>query len=331
MKDRILIFIMLLIFLSLLGKLFISGEKKEQSKPAAKNVVYESLDELAIFVTLENEIAANELGITYSGDRNIWAKDIRASILVSDSSKDTKNATADSDVKREPDYISMYPNLYATPQTEWEEVKEGQKTCFLTFDDGPSAYTKKVLDVLDEKGIKATFFVIGEEIALSKENEEILKEISDRGHIIALHTYCHDYGTIYKSVSAFLADYEKVFNLIEEITGQRPYIYRFPGGSYNKYMRRMRKELILEMERRGFIFYDWNVSAEDAVGNPTSYSIHKNISKDLARYQTPVILMHDGQTNKVTSQALSSVIEMIKKKGYNFDTLDHRKPCQFKW
>ena len=237
----------------------------------------------------------------------------------------------DVESKKTPEYANRYPNLYAIPKKEWEPAEEQGKICYLTFDDGPSKNTLQVLDVLDEYNIKAVFFVIGNEILLNEENQQILKEVSDRGHLIALHTYSHDYKKIYASVDSFLTDYEKVFNIIEEITGQRPFMYRFPGGSYNSSVKWIRKDIINEMERRGFIFYDWNVSGEDSVGYPTTYSIIKNIKKDLTRYQLPVVLLHDGQTNKVTADALRQVIEKIKEKGYEFGRLDERFPCQFSW
>jgi len=84
------------------------------------------------------------------------------------------------------------------------------------------------------------------------------------------------------------------------------------------------------MERRGFTYYDWNVSADDSIGTPTSYSIKKNIAKDLEKHNYPVILMHDSVINDLTAKTLPQIIDMIKDKGYEFDTLDHRKPCQFK-
>lgn len=303
MKEKFIIFIFLLVFLTLMGRLFLKSDDKKQAE--LHKLEFNNTEELEVFVTLENEIACNTSGIVMT--------------------------TPNSDINRDPDYVNLYTNLYAEPKTEWEDHIEGQKICYLTFDDGPSSNTLSVLDTLDKANVKATFFVIGEEVAASEENKEILREIVKRGHLIGLHTYCHTYSKIYASVNAFLTDYEKVFNLIEEVTGQRPYIYRFPGGSSNCYVKRFKKELTGEMERRGFIFYDWNVSGEDAVGAPTSYSIRKNINKDLTRYSFPVVLLHDGYSNQLTAKLLPAIIESIKNKGYSFETLEDRTPCQFKW
>lgn len=298
MKERHMILVMFVVLLMLVARLFTIPE---ESKLTIDLEAINSDEELQVFVTLENQIAANQ-------------------------------GTMSEDVDpKKPDYANRYPNLYAIPRTEWESVEEDQKICYLSFDDGPSDNTLMVLDILKEYDIKAIFFVIGEEIMLNERNQEILKEVADQGHMIALHTYCHDYRTIYSSVDAFLSDYEKVFSIIEEITGQRPFIYRFPGGSYNSSAKWIRRDIISEMERRGFVYYDWNVSGEDSVGTPTSYSILRNIKKDLTRYHLPVVLLHDGQTNKVTAKSLVKIIETIKENGYTFGRLDERTPCQFRW
>ncbi len=323
MKDKIIMLVLLIIFLSLIGRLFYDKAEEEIAGSIIGKIEYDSLDELALFVTLENEVELNKRGMVWKEGRNIWDFDITASITVGN------DYVTDGDLSREPDYVQHYPNLYAHSEAEYKSPDDGKKVCFLTFDDGPSANTLKVLDVLDEKNIKATFFVIGEEI--NEANASILKEVVNRGHHIGIHTYVHDYDKIYKSVDSFLKDYDKAFQRIEEVTGIRPYIYRFPGGSYNYYLKRIRKELVAEMERRGFIYYDWNVSGEDSVGSPTAYSIKKNISRDLNRYQCPVILLHDGQTNPLTAKVLGGIIDYIESKGYEFDTLNHREPCQFRW
>ena len=102
------------------------------------------------------------------------------------------------------------------------------------------------------------------------------------------------------------------------MTGQKTSIFRFPGGSTNRYGKAVISTLKKEMERRGFCFYDWNVSAEDMVGTPTRYSIRSNIFKDVFRYDEPL-----------TVSMLKDIIEEIRKGGYDFDTLDHRERCQF--
>lgn len=226
-----------------------------------------------------------------------------------------------------PDYVSLFPNLYAEPLNGYIYPDGEQKVAFLTFDDGPSIYTFNVLDILKEEGVKATFFVIGNN--MSEERIECLKRIIDEGHTLGLHTYSHEYNEIYNSVETFLKDYDKLNQFLYDELGIKTNIYRFPGGSYTTYNKHIRNDLIDEMSRRGYVYYDWNVSAEDSVGNPTAYSIMKNINKDVFRFSTPVILMHDSEANALTAKLLPEIIYEIKEKGYTFDTLDKRLPVHF--
>lgn len=227
---------------------------------------------------------------------------------------------------RKKNYMKLYPDMYV------ESIKpviqlERKKVAYLTFDDGPSYITSDILNTLDDYEAKATFFILG--CTITEEGEECLKEMVDRGHTIGIHTYSHNYRSIYSSVEAFLDDFYKDYLLIYETTGVKVNIFRFPWGSYNSYNKTIRHALIEEMERRGFTYYDWNISAEDSVGNPTEYRIKKNVLKDLERYRNPIILMHDAAVNHLTARTLPDILESMMDNGYIFDTLDHREPYQF--
>lgn len=227
---------------------------------------------------------------------------------------------------RKKNYVELYPDMYV------ESIKpviqlERKKVAYLTFDDGPSYITGEILNTLDDYEAKATFFILG--CTITKEGEECLKDMVDRGHTIGIHTYSHNYRSIYSSVEAFLDDFYKAYLLIYETTGVKVNIFRFPWGSYNSYNKTIRHDLIEEMERRGFTYYDWNISAEDSVGNPTEYRIKRNVLKDLERYRNPIILMHDAAVNHLTARTLPDILESMMDNGYIFDTLDHREPYQF--
>lgn len=231
------------------------------------------------------------------------------------------------ELESSPKYVSMYPDLYVESISDFMYPDGEEKVAFLTFDDGPSSYTHEVLDILKKEGIKATFFVVGN--SMSEDRIECMKRIIEEGHAIGLHTYSHEYKQIYKSVESFLEDINKLNDFLYEELRIKPNIYRFPGGSYTVYNKHIRAELIEEMKRRGYVYYDWNTSAEDSIGNPTKSSIMKNIRKDAFRFQTPVILMHDSEINSLTVQLLPEIIKEIKEKGYTFDTVDKRAPIQF--
>ena len=97
------------------------------------------------------------------------------------------------------------------------------------------------------------------------------------------------------------------------------------------YAKEMRGEIKEEMERRGFVYFDWNVSGEDSVGTPTAYSIKNNIFPAVYEQKQPIILLHDSASTALTVEVLPSIIEELQEAGYTFDTLDHRELYQFSW
>lgn len=225
------------------------------------------------------------------------------------------------------DYQNAFPDLYAWEDNAIEVLSESKKTVYLTFDDGPSKNTEKILDILKQYNIKATFFVIGKD--LSESGILSMKRAAAEGHVIGLHTYSHDYRQIYSSVSDFLSDYDLLRQTLEAQLGFSPTLFRFPGGSYCSYGSCIRTELIEEMTRRGYTYYDWNVSAEDAVGTVTAASIRKNIFPKVYEVTSPVILMHDAPLNHLTVELLPEIIEKLQEKGYCFETLEKREPLHF--
>ncbi len=216
-------------------------------------------------------------------------------------------------------YQELYPDLYCTrPQKQINP----DKTIFFTFDDGPSDRTLEILDILREKGIKATFFVTGNCPAKGK---SIMKKIVDEGHTIGVHTYTHAFKKIYASVNAFLDDFNKIYNLIYDATGVKPTIFRFPGGSKNGFNKGNYRELIAEMTRRGFDYFDWNLSAGDAVSRtPTpTYRCISNVLNASKNCRHGVVLMHDARPKTTTVEALPAIIDGLRSQGFSFDKLSN--------
>ncbi len=215
-------------------------------------------------------------------------------------------------------YQVLYPHLYADrPLTQTAE----ENICYLTFDDGPSELTPELLETLDELNVKATFFVTGEN---SLENPELLKTIADAGHTIGIHTYSHDYRTIYSSVEAYLADFEQIYSLILNATGTAPEIFRFPGGSVNSYNQPIYIQLVAELSRRGFVYYDWNASAQDAVvGTLSSETVSDNVLASAAEQSRLVVLMHDHADNHSMVEALPIIVDDLREQGFQFNALDN--------
>ena len=213
-------------------------------------------------------------------------------------------------------YEDLYPDLYVARATQWA-IRE--KTIYLTFDDGPTIYTEAVLNTLKEKSVKGTFFIVSSSVGKLQNGDEILNRIVNEGHTLAIHCNYHGYDTIYSSVEAYLEDFNKAFELIYEKTGVRPDIFRFPGGTNTRYNKSIRNELINEMERRGFTYYDWNASSGDSSSNITAASAYDNAMAKSNTTGRLILLMHD--TKKASVDALPRIIDKYKELGFSFDRL----------
>lgn len=187
------------------------------------------------------------------------------------------------------------------------------KRVYLTFDDGPSGNTEEILKVLDDYGVKATFFVIGRTDDVSKER---MRRIVEDGHTIAMHSYTHSYTGIYSSLDSFKNDVESVKNVIKEATGEDTLIYRFPGGSSNGIAQGKISQFITYLNDNDIMYMDWNVSSGDAVSPSLSVdAIVENVMKDVVKYKSSVVLMHDSDSKATTVEALPLLIERLRAEG----------------
>ncbi len=222
-------------------------------------------------------------------------------------------------------YQLAYPemNVGEIPET----VKPEGKVIYLTFDDGPSALTYEIMDLLEQYHAKATFFVVGNNLTDSRAS--LLKRMIDDGCTIGIHTDTHEYKTVYASIDSYLADFNSIYKKLYDMTGTYPEIFRFPGGSINGYNKGFYQPLIAEMLRRGFVYFDWNISSEDATGKDyTAEQLCANVvSKvDVFEESKPVVLFHDAGNKKTTVAALKLVLEQLSAKGYTFEALDRTSP-----
>jgi peptidoglycan/xylan/chitin deacetylase (PgdA/CDA1 family) len=205
--------------------------------------------------------------------------------------------------------------------------EEGEKVCYLTFDDGPSKNTEKILDILAEYEAKATFFVIGN--GLDDSSGPLLQRMIAEGHYIGMHANDHAYASLYADMDSFLTDYETLYLRLKEEYGIETALFRFPGGSCCSYLGSQRTDYLNQMHKRGFACFDWNVSGEDSVGSPTVASIQRNVFSGAFKYNTPVVLLHDSSVAAKTVEALPGILEEIKEAGYRFETLEHRREYVF--
>lgn len=193
----------------------------------------------------------------------------------------------------------------------------GSRVIYLTFDDGPGAYTGQLLDVLKKYNVKATFFVTG------KGDDALIKREYDEGHKVALHTNSHNYSYIYASQENYFADLYEIRNRVKRITGYESNIIRFPGGTSNTVSKISMKELAKEVTNRGFYYFDWNVSSGDAGGTTTSDGIYNNVVSNL-KSGASVVLQHD--IKKFSVEAVERIIQYAFDNGYTFATLDETSP-----
>lgn len=192
-------------------------------------------------------------------------------------------------------------------------------TIYLTFDDGPNqGTTNKILDILKDEGVEATFFVT------SKGSDNLIKRIYDEGHMVALHTSSHDYSYIYSSVENYFKDLDIVRDRVKRITGYDSKIIRFPGGSSNVVSRNYKKGIMTELSNlvvnQGYRYYDWNVDAMDASSARNSSDVYYNVTSNLSKNRANVVLMHD--TKSITVGALRDIIRFGKEHGYSFKEID---------
>lgn len=208
-------------------------------------------------------------------------------------------------------------------QSAYDEAMSNKKIAHLTFDDGPSNNTLKLLDILDEYNAKATFFVVYKEGF-----DNVYREIINRGHVLANHTYSHNYTEIYSSADAFIKDVETLDNVLKNITGKEPSkILRFPGGSNTGYMdehSNISHAIFKALEERGYTYFDWNVDSADATKMTLDKnSLVKNVLDGSANVHTANILMHDTNVKYTTLEAMPEILEGLKAQNYIFRPLSH--------
>lgn len=295
-----------------------------------KEAAYVSSDDSTVFAnSTTNEIRTR---ITNSSENNAWVisntqTKNENSVLTSEQAENEKSADTNTTTGSE---NSIASNTTTNNKTTTNTNTNSQSTngvIWLTFDDGPSAnITPKILDILKKEKIKATFFVIN----YSKSNEELLKREVEEGHTIGIHGYSHEYSKIYKSKDVFMDNIYSLQKRIQESTGVTSKYIRFPGGSSNtvskKYCEGIMTELTKEVLDKGFKYYDWNISAEDAGSAKTSKDVYNNVIKNLSKKRGNMVLMHDFGANKKGLEALPDIIAYAKKNGYTFAPIDDNTP-----
>ena len=218
-------------------------------------------------------------------------------------------------------------SVVAEKLKKYDYSNNGEKIVFLTFDDGTSTTnTPKVLDILKKEGVKATFFITGQNVEYGGEKaKDLIKQEFNEGHAIANHSYTHDVKKLYPNrvldIDAFKADFEKNDKMLKEVLGKyfSTRVIRCPGG-YGSW--KGMEPLDEYLDENKMISIDWTSLNADAEGK-------KKNAKELANYaiktsegkEMVVLLMHDTYGKEETVKALPAIIKYFKDNGYEFKTL----------
>ena len=209
----------------------------------------------------------------------------------------------------------------------YDYSNNGNKIVFLTFDDGSStSVTPKILEILKEECIRATFFVCGKTIEDGGEEvKELIKKSFDYGNAIGNHSYSHDYHTLYPGrnldIAAFKKDFQKTDDILKDILGKHfsTRVIRCPGG----YMSWDNMEKLDEyLDENNMAEIDWNALNSDAEGKKkNAQELVRQTIKTSAGKDIVVLLMHDTYGKDETAKALPDIIRYFKEQGYEFKTL----------
>ncbi|MDZ5606201.1 polysaccharide deacetylase family protein [Bacillus pseudomycoides] len=188
-----------------------------------------------------------------------------------------------------------------------------RKVAYLTFDDGPGKYTAELLNVLQQNGAKATFFLVGEN---AKQFPELVKREKEEGHYVGMHSMTHNFKKLYTN-GEYVNEMKEDQNLIANILGESPKLTRPPYGSMPGLNEALRNKTV----EANFKVWDWTIDSLDWKYNkmPVDAASAQIVQNVLAGATKPqeVILMHDIHPQSVA--AVPAIIKGLKEKGYELE------------
>ena len=194
-----------------------------------------------------------------------------------------------------------------------------EKIAYLTFDDGPtSKSTPKILEILSEENVKATFFVIGKHV---KQNPELVKQAYNDGHYIANHGYSHNNNKLYSSGDSFINEIKSTDLEIGKAIGIDNYsshIFRFPNGYMASAFKSQKQQYAKLLNDIDYAYIDWNCLNKDSEKKYTNSELLNNLKNSCKNKGTLVILMHDTSDVNETDLVLKDSIDYLKEEGYIF-------------
>lgn len=196
-----------------------------------------------------------------------------------------------------------------------QDEDANEKVVYLTFDDGPNTNTPKILDLLNQYNMKATFFLLEDKI---QSNPDIVKRMLSEGHSIGLHGQSHEKKLFYANNSSVLNEISNTRISLKNIVGCDTNLVRVPYGSKPHLTQPQYTSLV----DNGYKMWDWNIDSTDTHTNTSSSSIVKNTLAEVENYKTPVILFHDKH---VTVKALPNILKYLYNNGYVSKTIKQQE------
>ena len=197
-----------------------------------------------------------------------------------------------------------------------EKVEVNPNKIYLTFDDGPSAFTTSILESLHSYGMKATFFML--EPNMKKYPAE-LNQIIGEGHVPALHGVTHDVSKIYRTEQTVVDEMTQAQATLLNLTGELTTLIRTPYGSA-PYMKPSYKEAV---HAAGFQLWDWTIDSQDWKYKNGEFVSQVIQQLEHYRYKNSpiVILLHD---RKGTADHLPALLNYLQSHGYEIDVLNEK-------
>lgn len=226
-----------------------------------------------------------------------------------------------------------YLESYLSKEIKGEKCDRsyGKKVVYLTFDDGPSVtVTPKILDILKQENVHATFFLVGKAIDDNNNAKSLVKREANEGHAIANHTYSHNYNYLYPdkkvNLSNFMSEIEKTNQSLRRILGDdfSTRVIRLPGGRMTWNIKDFDgiSKLDKALHDKDYHAIDWNSLSKDAEGQlKNAEQLKQEVIKSVAGKEKAVILMHDTYGKEETAKALPGIIKYLKEQGYKFEII----------
>lgn len=282
-----------------------NSAKKTLTEAQKPDTTVDDIDETA----LQNFVVGNATTISWPfGQGMIMASsqgEIELSVSVNELVTELQNPLAKS-LFTVPEPPKPVPPAPVTPVPRTDASCPGGRCVAITFDDGPGVHTTRLLNMLDQRGAKATFFVLGSKVDAQA---GVLRRMQDSGHQIGNHTWNHPSLT-QLSPEGIRQEISNTNDAIQRATGHTPKIVRPPYGAANQTVN-------AELGRLGMSSILWSVDTRDWADSNSSIVCNRAVAN--AR-PGAIILLHDIHTTSV--DAVSCILDALSRQGYGFVTVD---------